>query len=85
MSTKDRIEGLLKDSFANYVVQTALDFANPQQKEKLVEFIIPVLPLIRNSPHGKRIQQKLQNENLAPAVSVYLSGLGMHPLGEMLC
>ena len=30
----------------------------------LVEGIRPVLPLIRNTPYGKRIQNKLQRENL---------------------
>jgi hypothetical protein len=32
---QERLEALLRDSFANYVVQTALDFASPEQREKV--------------------------------------------------
>ncbi|KAH0496415.1 hypothetical protein TgHK011_003776 [Trichoderma gracile] len=53
------IEGCLQDSFANYVVQTALDFSTPQLKHRLVEAIRPVLPKIRTTPYGRRIQAKI--------------------------
>ena len=46
------------------VLQTALDYAEPNQRALLVEGIRPVLPLIRNTPYGKRIQNKLQREQL---------------------
>jgi len=42
--------------------QTALDYAEPSQRALLVDGIRPVLPLIRNTPYGKRIQNKLQRE-----------------------
>lgn len=45
-------------------LQTALDYAEPTQRALLVEGIRPVLPLIRNTPYGKRIQNKLQREHL---------------------
>jgi hypothetical protein len=32
------LEVLLRDSFANYVVQTALDFASTEQREKVSTF-----------------------------------------------
>ena len=51
---------LLRDSFANYVVQTALDFATPYMKHRLVEQVRPSLPAIRNTPYGRRIQAKIQ-------------------------
>lgn len=44
--------------------QTALDYADPNQRALLVEGIRPVLPLIRNTPYGKRIQNKLQREHV---------------------
>lgn len=50
----------MRDSYGNYCVQTALDYAEPGQRALLVEGIRPVLPLIRNTPYGKRIQNKLQ-------------------------
>ncbi|RXW18444.1 hypothetical protein EST38_g7413 [Candolleomyces aberdarensis] len=57
---RSRLEKLLRDSYGNYCVQTALDYADPAQRALLVEGIRPVLPLIRNTPYGKRIQNKLQ-------------------------
>ncbi|KAF5338450.1 hypothetical protein D9758_012238 [Tetrapyrgos nigripes] len=61
---RTRLEKLLRDSYGNYCVQTALDYAEPTQRTLLVEGIRPVLPLIRNTPYGKRIQNKLQREQL---------------------
>jgi len=64
MLNRSRLEKLLRDSYGNYCVQTALDYADPAQRTMLVEGIRPVLPLIRNTPYGKRIQNKLQREQL---------------------
>ncbi|KAI0700403.1 ARM repeat-containing protein [Cytidiella melzeri] len=61
---RTRLEKLLRDSYGNYCVQTALDYAEPAQRALLVEGIRPVLPLIRNTPYGKRIQNKLQREQV---------------------
>ncbi|KAH7916490.1 ARM repeat-containing protein [Hygrophoropsis aurantiaca] len=61
---RTRLEKLLRDSYGNYCVQTALDYAEPAQRALLVEGIRPVLPLIRNTPYGKRIQNKLQREQM---------------------
>ncbi|WFD27649.1 hypothetical protein MNAN1_002650 [Malassezia nana] len=57
------LEALLRDSFANYVVQTCLDYAEPAQRAQLVDRIRPILPSIRHTPYGKRIQTKLQRED----------------------
>ncbi|KAI9313031.1 armadillo-type protein [Dichotomocladium elegans] len=62
MTNKTRLESLLRDSYANYVVQTALDFADFAQRAKLVECIRPLLPGIRNTPYGKRIHSKINRE-----------------------
>jgi len=64
MLNRSRLEKLLRDSYGNYCVQTALDYADASQRAMLVEGIRPVLPLIRNTPYGKRIQNKLQREQL---------------------
>ncbi|KAF5377307.1 hypothetical protein D9615_006384 [Tricholomella constricta] len=61
---RTRLEKLLRDSYGNYCVQTALDYAEPAQRALLVEGIRPILPLIRNTPYGKRIQNKLQREQM---------------------
>lgn len=59
---QDRLEKLLRDAFANYVVQTALDYAESSQRARLVEAIRPTLPAIRNTPYGKKLQSRLQKE-----------------------
>lgn len=64
MLNRSRLEKLLRDSYGNYCVQTALDYADASQRAMLVEGIRPVLPLIRNTPYGKRIQNKLQRDQL---------------------
>jgi hypothetical protein len=61
---RSRLEKLLRDSYGNYCVQTALDYADPAQRALLVDGIRPVLPLIRNTPYGTRIQNKLQREQM---------------------
>ncbi|KAK3946105.1 armadillo-type protein [Diplogelasinospora grovesii] len=54
------MDRLIRDSFANYVVQTALDYASTDMKRHLVDTIRPLLPGVRNTPYGRRIQAKVQ-------------------------
>ena len=74
---RTRLEKLLRDSYGNYCVQTALDYAEPGQRALLVEGIRPVLPLIRNTPYGKRIQNKLQREQMD-----HYGSVGGYPTGQ---
>jgi len=60
MLQPNELDRLLRDSFANYVIQTALDYANPAMKTRLIEAIRPYLPAIRTTPYGRRIQAKIQ-------------------------
>lgn len=55
------LEKLLRDSFANYVVQTAIDFADHDTKAVLIDQLRPIMPSIRNTPYGRRIQTKIQD------------------------
>ena len=57
------IDRLLRDSFGNYVIQTALDYAPPMTKHRLIEAIRPILPSIRATPYGRRIQAKIQTHD----------------------
>ncbi|KAJ4473896.1 ARM repeat-containing protein [Lentinula aciculospora] len=54
----------------------ALDYVDPAQHALLVEGIRPILPLICNTPYGKRIQSKLQREQMELA-----NANGMGPYG----
>ncbi|KAK4580310.1 hypothetical protein LTR86_000513 [Recurvomyces mirabilis] len=53
------LDKLLRDSFANYVVQTAIDYSDEETKRALIENIRPILPAIRHTPYGRRIQTKI--------------------------
>lgn len=59
MLNVNELEKMLRDSYANYVVQTAMDFSDAETKGRLVEAIRPILPAVRQTPHGRRIQSKI--------------------------
>jgi hypothetical protein len=61
------LERMLKDSYANYVVQTCLDHADPQQQERLLDCIRPLLPSIRSTPYGRRIANKVEQRLSGPS------------------
>ncbi|KAJ2720030.1 hypothetical protein GGI07_004868 [Coemansia sp. Benny D115] len=65
---REKLEMLMRDSYGNYVVQTALDFADQNQRMDIIEAILPLLPLIRQTPYGKRIYIKLQRDGFVSAV-----------------
>ncbi|OCF41394.1 pumilio-family RNA binding protein [Kwoniella heveanensis CBS 569] len=71
---RSRLEKLLRDSYGNYVIQTILDYCDIGQRMVLVELIRPILPSIRNTPYGKRIQSKLAREDAS--FSPYGNGNG---------
>jgi hypothetical protein len=50
---------LLQDSYANYVVQSALAVSNGPLHSELVEAIRPHVASLRGTPHGKRILAKI--------------------------
>ncbi|RDI87679.1 hypothetical protein Vi05172_g2273 [Venturia inaequalis] len=54
------MEKLLRDNFANYVVQTALEHGDQDNKDRLWEVIIPIMGNIRSTPCGRRLASKLQ-------------------------
>lgn len=56
----NELEKLMRDSFGNYVIQTALEFAPPDLCLHLIESMRPILPAIRQTPYGRRIQSKVQ-------------------------
>ncbi|CAO3702771.1 unnamed protein product [Rhizopus stolonifer] len=84
MMNQDYLEKLLKDSYANYVVQTALDYANEGQHQQLAECVRPLLSTIRNTSYCKRIQGKLNRQPSKPFVAgnnpILGYSLGFHPL-----
>ena len=55
----NELEKMLRDSFANYVVQTALEYSEPDLKARIIDAIRPILPAIKQTPHGRRIASKI--------------------------
>ena len=53
------LEKMLRDSYANYVVQTAMDYADADTKARLIDAIRPILPSVRQTTHGRKIQSKI--------------------------
>lgn len=87
MLNANELEKMLRDSFANYVVQTALDYADPETRNCLVEAIRPILPAIRQTPYGRRIQSKIlvvESQGHPSGVSTPhdVSSPGQIPLGR---
>ena len=79
----NEIEKLLRDSYANYVVQTAMDFADPATATRLVDSIRPLLPTIRTTPYGRRIANKIADrDNRASGGRGSISGNPMNPLAS---
>ncbi|KAF1944856.1 ARM repeat-containing protein [Clathrospora elynae] len=53
------LEQLMRDSYGNYVIQTALEFAPADLAVHLIEAMRPILPSIRQTPYGRRILSKV--------------------------
>lgn len=51
------------------MVQTALDYAEVGQREQLIECIRPLLPAIRTTPYGRRIQSKISGNGTGSNLS----------------
>jgi hypothetical protein len=56
----EELEKLMRDSYGNYVIQTALEFAPADLAVQLIDSMRPILPAIRQTPYGRRIQSKVQ-------------------------
>ncbi|EEB08931.2 RNA-binding protein [Schizosaccharomyces japonicus yFS275] len=54
-----RMEKLLKDSYANYVIQSFLTHVTGEMQQRLLQAINPLLPKIRNTCHGRHITGKV--------------------------
>ncbi|ESO06703.1 hypothetical protein HELRODRAFT_106294 [Helobdella robusta] len=51
---------MMKDQYANYVVQKMIDIAEPPQRKLLLQRIRPHVPLLKRYSYGKHILSKLE-------------------------
>lgn len=61
LMSAERLQRIIRDSFGNYVVQTALEQAAPEQRRALCQLIMPLVPSIHNNPHGRRVASRVVN------------------------
>jgi len=75
---------MMKDQFANYVVQKMLDLAESTQRKKLMQNIRPHVAALRKYTYGKHIIAKLekyfQKQNPQAAAEMGLGGGQASPL-----
>ncbi|WVQ71883.1 hypothetical protein IAR50_001425 [Cryptococcus sp. DSM 104548] len=55
----NQVHRLLRDSYANFPLQTGLFAADPVQRAELLEIILPLLPPLRHTPVGKRLENRI--------------------------
>ncbi|KAK7473884.1 hypothetical protein BaRGS_00034873 [Batillaria attramentaria] len=72
---------MMKDQFANYVVQKMIDVAEPQQRKILMHKIRPHIATLRKYTYGKHILAKLEKFFLKN--SSELGPIGMPPNGAL--
>lgn len=58
---------LVRHEYGNYVVQTAIEYATPHMKKRFVEVIRPLLPAIKTTPFGRKIQHRISAYDAAVA------------------
>ena len=56
------VDNLLEDAFGNYVLQTAVDFADEFNRECLYSLIDKKMSKIQHLPHGKKLYSKIHRE-----------------------
>lgn len=61
LANQARFADMLNDAYGNYVLQTSLDVASVGDLRKLSDVLQPLLPSIKNTPHGRRIMSKIQS------------------------
>jgi len=59
-SPHSALYSMMKDQFANYVVQKMIDVAEPAQRKLLMHKIRPHVPTLRKYTYGKHILAKVE-------------------------
>ncbi|WVQ78476.1 hypothetical protein IAT38_000562 [Cryptococcus sp. DSM 104549] len=55
----NQVGNLLRDAYANFPLQTGLFSADPIQRQELLEIIVPLIPPLRHTPVGKRLEGRI--------------------------
>ena len=74
---------MMKDQFANYVVQKMIDVAEPAQRKLLMHKIRPHVPTLRKYTYGKHILAKLEKYYMKTAADLGPIGMPPNPNGGL--
>lgn len=71
---------MMKDQYANYVVQRMIDVADPPQRKQLITKLRPHVAVLRKYTYGKHILAKLEkyymkNNSDLPPIGVSTNGV----------
>lgn len=72
---------MMKDQYANYVVQKMIDVSEPTQRKILMHKIRPHLNSLRKYTYGKHIIAKLEKFYMKPANAMAAMGNDLGPIG----
>jgi len=75
-STHGALYTMMKDQYANYVIQKMIEIAEPPQKKLLIQRIKPHLPVLRKYTYGKHIIAKLEKYMMLKPNELQLGPIG---------
>ena len=56
------LQAMIKDQYANYVVQKILDVVSDDQRSILVNAIRPLIPSLKRFPYAKHIVSRVESD-----------------------
>lgn len=74
---------MMKDQFANYVVQKMIEIADPPQRKLLLEKIKPHVPILRRYTYGKHILAKLEKFYIKSTSEIGPIGKAPQPINPL--
>lgn len=74
---------MMKDQYANYVVQKMFDVADIQQRKKLVQYIRPHIQTLRKYTYGKHIISQLLRKGIR-SIAYSILDICFSQAGEIL-
>ncbi|KAK8869572.1 hypothetical protein IAR55_000139 [Kwoniella newhampshirensis] len=64
---------LLRDAYGNFPLQTALMYAEPDQREMIADIVAPLIRQLRNTPVGKRLGARISQLEDEGLLSIFTS------------
>jgi len=72
--SNEHLKAMIKDQFANYVVQKALDVSDEDQKERVLDRIRAHIIVLKKYTYGKHIAQRVERQGSGGSVTAERGG-----------